>query len=257
MATYSGRPSIKRWVVALGVAGFVSGYVGPIILNPDANQGPLLALFITGPGGVLAGLLLGLLFQLLPIEDRRCRQALWAAASALTLATLYVCIPGPERIGYIIEADVDACAPARGAVDDAIRLWEKSIERITWAQPVPDWKERASRTINDDDGVVLTMHMSRRSAVYRQRAPWSRGRRTVAPWTPEEISARYYARGEGGSCTPYLAQAAGQYWPFSDSSGSPSRPSKEWPPVSEPAAFLGLEILGPVPPELQRLISTP
>jgi len=43
----------------LGIAGFVAGFVGPMIFAPDANQGPLLGLFITGPGGFVAGGLIG------------------------------------------------------------------------------------------------------------------------------------------------------------------------------------------------------
>ena len=33
----------------LGGIGFAAGFFGPIILNPEANQGPLLGIFITGP----------------------------------------------------------------------------------------------------------------------------------------------------------------------------------------------------------------
>jgi hypothetical protein len=249
------RPSIVRWVVVLGAAGFVSGYVGPLILDPDANQGPLLGLFIAGPGGMLAGLVLGILLRLLPLEDGRCRQALWAAASVVTLATLYASIPGPARIGSVIDAQIVDCTPARNAVDDAITSWEKSIEKVTWALPAANWKERARRSIDDADGVVLTVRITRRSLVYQLRAPWNRTRKTAGPWTPVELSARYYANDKGGSCAPYLERDPGRYWPFSDSSGSPSHPSKEWPPVTEPASFLELQILGPVPAEVQPLIS--
>lgn len=39
----------------LGVLGFVGGFVGPIIFTPEANQGPLLGIFITGPLGFVIG----------------------------------------------------------------------------------------------------------------------------------------------------------------------------------------------------------
>ena len=38
----------------------VSGFFGPIALSPDSNQGPLLGIFLTGPGGAVAGTLLGI-----------------------------------------------------------------------------------------------------------------------------------------------------------------------------------------------------
>lgn len=44
----------------LGVSGFVLGFIGPLILAPGANQGPLLGIFITGPAGVVLGGLIGL-----------------------------------------------------------------------------------------------------------------------------------------------------------------------------------------------------
>jgi hypothetical protein len=43
----------------MGVTGFVIGFFGPIEFQPWANQGPMLGLFVTGPGGVLLGVILG------------------------------------------------------------------------------------------------------------------------------------------------------------------------------------------------------
>jgi hypothetical protein len=51
--------TILKYGLILGAIGFVGGYVGPIILTPEANQGPLLGIFITGPLGFLAGAAIG------------------------------------------------------------------------------------------------------------------------------------------------------------------------------------------------------
>lgn len=48
--------------VALGGIGFLGGFFGPILLAPEANQGPLLGIFITGPLGFLLGGILGAVF---------------------------------------------------------------------------------------------------------------------------------------------------------------------------------------------------
>jgi uncharacterized membrane protein YeaQ/YmgE (transglycosylase-associated protein family) len=45
--------------VMLGTTGFLIGFFGPIHFQPWANQGPMLGLFVTGPGGVLLGGLIG------------------------------------------------------------------------------------------------------------------------------------------------------------------------------------------------------
>ena len=44
----------------VGSVCFAIGFLGPVIFRPEANQGPLLGVFYTGPWGVTAGLLLGL-----------------------------------------------------------------------------------------------------------------------------------------------------------------------------------------------------
>ena len=48
-------PTMLLWAVIVGSIGFVAGFVGPIIFAPEANQGPLLGIFITGPLGFLFG----------------------------------------------------------------------------------------------------------------------------------------------------------------------------------------------------------
>ena len=39
----------------VGGIGFSAGFFGPIIFMPEANQGPLLGIFITGPIGAVLG----------------------------------------------------------------------------------------------------------------------------------------------------------------------------------------------------------
>jgi hypothetical protein len=48
----------------LGGAGFAIGFFGPMVWAPDANQGPLLGIFITGPAGFVLGALAGLVVSL-------------------------------------------------------------------------------------------------------------------------------------------------------------------------------------------------
>jgi hypothetical protein len=46
----------------IGGIGFFAGFLGPIIFDPGANQGPMLGIFITGPLGFLAGMVGGALY---------------------------------------------------------------------------------------------------------------------------------------------------------------------------------------------------
>ncbi|PBC11435.1 hypothetical protein [Mesorhizobium sp. WSM3859] len=55
-----------KWGVILGAIGFLGGFVGPVIFTPEANQGPLLGIFITGPLGFILGLMVGFVLRMLP-----------------------------------------------------------------------------------------------------------------------------------------------------------------------------------------------
>jgi hypothetical protein len=48
--------------VIIGFPSFLIGFVGPIIFAPQANQGPLLGIFITGPAGALIGFIAGAVY---------------------------------------------------------------------------------------------------------------------------------------------------------------------------------------------------
>ena len=55
---------IMVWAAIAGAVGFSGGFFGPMVLAPQANQGPLLGLFITGPLGFAAGAIGGLIHGL-------------------------------------------------------------------------------------------------------------------------------------------------------------------------------------------------
>lgn len=55
-----------KWGAILGIVGFLGGFVGPVIFTPEANQGPLLGIFITGPLGFVLGLVVGFILRFLP-----------------------------------------------------------------------------------------------------------------------------------------------------------------------------------------------
>ena len=52
------------WAVVAGALGFCGGFFGPLIFTPEANQGPLLGIFITGPLGFVGGGVVGLVYAL-------------------------------------------------------------------------------------------------------------------------------------------------------------------------------------------------
>ena len=60
----TGGPFVTAGLGAaiLGAISFIGGFLGPIVFAPDANQGPLLGLLITGPLGVVVGAIGGYIY---------------------------------------------------------------------------------------------------------------------------------------------------------------------------------------------------
>jgi len=53
---------LVKTALLTGGTGFLIGFVGPLIFYPEANQGPLIGIFITGPISFLGGLITGGLY---------------------------------------------------------------------------------------------------------------------------------------------------------------------------------------------------
>ncbi len=57
--------SILLGAILLGGLGFAVGFFGPIIFTPEANQGPLLGIFFTGPLGFVVGGIAGFFYRVI------------------------------------------------------------------------------------------------------------------------------------------------------------------------------------------------
>ena len=54
--------SVFKGALIVGGIGFCAGFFGPMVFAPDANQGPLLGIFITGPLGAVLGAIGGFVY---------------------------------------------------------------------------------------------------------------------------------------------------------------------------------------------------
>ena len=59
-----------------------------MVLAPDANQGPMLGIFLTGPGGALAGALLGIGVRILRLPSTLQRRVLYWVCGAYGVVIL-------------------------------------------------------------------------------------------------------------------------------------------------------------------------
>ena len=225
-----------------------------MVLSPESNLGPIIGILFSGPGGVLAGAILGALFGVLPVSPALRQQVLVIACVALAAVTLYYSLPEPAVRGYVIDAQVEACAPPEQSLDAALAQWEQAVARVTWAAPAANWKETAIGNVQSDPGVVLTLRIHRKRAILRHRQPWDRDQTSAGPWTAVDESKQYYADDEGSACSPYLARERRLYWPAVDPNSANPEPADIWPPT-DTLGFLQLQTLGPVSAEYQRLLN--
>lgn len=58
------------FALIIGGISFAAGFFGPILLMPETNQGPLLGIFITGPLGTAAGLIIGVIYSSLKYPNQ-------------------------------------------------------------------------------------------------------------------------------------------------------------------------------------------
>jgi len=222
-----------------------------LLLNPESNIGPAIGILISGPLGAIAGAILGFIFSAASVSERLRGQLLTAACVVLGVGTLYFCLPGPVFYGYVIDAEVSACASPAQELDAAKANWEQAIAHVKWATANANWKQIAAGNLENDPGVVLTLHLRRRSAILRLRRPWDRNRMSAGPWIPVDESKQYYADDDGSTCPPYLARERQLYWPAIGPGAI--NPAYAWPPT-DTLNFLRLQRLGAVPAQYQRLL---
>jgi len=249
----SKGPAIVVWVLLLGGVGFSFGFFGPMVLWPESMMGPMIGVLLTGPGGALAGLLLGGVFRNLASPAAAQWRALGLAALALAVLALYLSLPEPAFENYVLEATVESCEPATAALDDAVEEWRQEVARTTWAHAAPDWQEHGVRNVQQDDGLLLRLYVHRRSAIFRHRRPWDRGRLSAGAWTAADWRARYYAPASAGSCESHLQRGVARYWPVIDESYNMNLPTTIWPP-QDVVRFLHLQEIAPVPPEIVAVL---
>lgn len=103
---------ILAWTLVIGVISFSIGFFGPMILAPGANQGPLLGIFITGPLGVMAGFIIGVVREL--IGARKSPREVWRSGLGERLRPSPSTIRSAAALGGALLALYGAGALRRG-----------------------------------------------------------------------------------------------------------------------------------------------
>jgi hypothetical protein len=237
------RKSPGFWALSMGVVGGVAGFFGPMILSPEANQGPLLGIFITGPGGALAGLLLGLIFRFLPFTDSVRQQALTLFCIALGAGTLWFSLPEPVKRANVIDGTISGCRAPSALIPGAIEHWQQRVDTYKASTPRANWREDTARMLRESPGVIVEIDVARRTSIVEHRRPWDRGQLEARGWKKVGHKRDYFG---GGTCDSY---PRGRSVLLAVRSGD----SAAWPPETLPV-FLGVLELGAVAPQYVKLL---
>lgn len=240
-------PSLFFWARTMGFLGFVVGFFGPMILVPDANQGPMLGIFITGPLGFVLGILFFFLIKVFKIPDRRHRFLLKVICIAQVGVTLFFILPESSSKGVLVKVQVDKCKAANAAVEETIQYWDKKIANVTWASPRNGWKEEMKLSLSQDKGIVLEALVHQENKILEMQKPWNKGQIVGQGWRPLNQRQYYYINGPKENCEKYKA---GSEWKFFIEKSVVKTPV-EWPPQGVPE-FIPYTIPEVVPQEFEN-----
>lgn len=117
------RPAVLEWVIVLTLAWFLAGFIGPMIVAPSANQGPMVGIFITGPLGFIAGRSWDGCLSCSRPNGTRPKNALYGLATIGTIAIIYFVTPSPRKEAEIISGTLEQCrSPSTLRTDTVARL---------------------------------------------------------------------------------------------------------------------------------------
>lgn len=201
----------------------------------------MFGIFISGPFGVVLGLILGVIVGIK--QPQSSVAALLIAALSLATFCLYFSLPKDEYQGFIIDAETISCESPTSIVPSAVERWN-NIKGTPEYQLRPEWKNDIARMIETDKGFILRLKVHRRKKIYEQKKPWNRGHIVASSWVPVGVTENYFARDTGGSCADFRVGQRAFYSPIWEE-------SKVSPPDVLPT-FLGVHTLQIVPSKFQQ-----
>jgi hypothetical protein len=220
-----------------------------MVFVPDANQGPLVGILISGPAGVLLGFALLAICTVFKVPARLQWRVLQVTAAIGALVTLILVQPDPALRGYVMDLEVKSCSRPREMEDQILDGWSRQLAATKGRAPPADWREAMRQTIRDAPGVIIDVDVQNQISVFEKRKPWNRGGvfATTGRNAPEEHS--FYVADR--TCADFAAAREVRVFEKYDLNG-PIRPPTEWPPRAL-EQVIGVSTVAPVPPAYEHL----
>lgn len=241
-------PPVAAWILIMGGAGFAAGFFGPMIFAPSANQGPLVGILISGPGGVVLGAVLFAVSRLSNSSPKRQWQTLLGCSAILAAVTLYLIMPAPEFHGYLQDVTIQSCKRPIDVADDAIAHWNKQIARRPSAARA-GWQEDSREMLETDSGVIVSVTLIKEREISEKQKPWNKGQVVAGAWEDVNADKTYYAQYAGSSCAAYPSGMHAVVFNDQFFYGYPK--NLGWPP-RKIINFLDLQTISSVPAKYQK-----
>jgi hypothetical protein len=242
MSSHDIHPPGIKWILIVGGALFAAGFVGPMILAPSSNIGPIMGIIYTGPAGVVLGAALWALCALFRIEARMQWHMLYAIVTICVLGILLSIRPHPKYLGDVFEGRVESCALPADFEEETIDDWKQRIAKVHWAEPRTGWEAEMRETLRNAPGVVLLVQFERSNPIRQHQRLWNRSQ-FAEGWKLDDEEATFYD--EDGDCEQYPEGIAIRGYQISEYEAGPSEP-RSWPP-QRAKSILGASKLEPVP----------
>lgn len=221
------NPPGLGWVAILGAVGFLTGFLGPMIFVPEANQGPMVGIFISGPAGVALGFVLYATCKLLNLSAQSQWRMLSFAAILGGVVVLLAVQPRPALRGTLYDGEVKACRSPREAEEEILQYWEDRIAKVTWAEPRSGWQQDMHEMLERAPGILVSVEVTQENKVFERRKPWNRGAIFASGWQSiSEAKSFYYP---AGSCNDFPIGRDVRGFEKYDLGGR-IEPPKYWPP---------------------------
>ncbi len=243
-------PPGAKWIWILGISWFGTGFIGPVLFDPDTNLGPLLGLLYSGPAGFALGAMLWGICTLFNVPTHVQWVTLKSIAAIGVLVTLYYAQPKPTYVGSVFVGHVESCARPAALESAILDHWSGRIAMHPRVSPRTGWKDDMQQLLRDAPGVVIAVRFERARHIKAHRKLWNRGEEFVGESAlPREAAVSFYDA--DGHCSDYAVGSTIRGFQRSDYKERMAR-RDIWPP-SDLLGVLRASKLHPVPEKFRDL----
>lgn len=159
----------------VGSAGLIPGFYLPIFLNPGANQGPFLGLFVTGPTSFVCGIIIGIVFQIFNFKRVTKIIILSPIVTAIICWTTVLSLPEDLLLSRNISGEILHRSNPIERLNSRIKWWDELIKNEAYIRPTLDWKGKIKNIFETEQGCLVTVNVHALRMTNLRKRPWNSG----------------------------------------------------------------------------------